>query len=985
MNPVAWFLARFSCPPSLHSGGCQPLVPFPVQAFSRACRFFRGEAMSQPTTDRNLLFGILALQMDFLRRDDLIAAMHAWVLDKDRPLGQILCDQRVLSVERRTLLDALVQEHLKQHGNDSQRSLVAANAVRCVGPDLQEIADDEVQASLSSLGPPLDLERTTRHDPSSQRDGSRYRRLRPHARGGLGEVFVAEDTELHREVALKEIQPERADDPLSRGRFVLEAEITGALEHPGIVPVYGLGVYPDGRPYYAMRFIRGGSFKEAIDSFHAAEKPDRDPGERSLALRQLLRRFIDVCNAVAYAHSRGVLHRDLKPANVMLGKFGETLVVDWGLAKAGFEPPSSEDMAHEVTIEPALFPSSGSDLLATQTGAVLGTPAFMSPEQAAGRLNELGTASDIFSLGSTLYVLLTGKKPFDGTDRGEIVARVQRGQFSPPRLVKSGTPSALDAICCKAMALRPGDRYPTALDLAADVEHWLADEPVAAYPEPWTVRAARWARRHRTAVVSAAVFLVSAVIALTVSTALIWREQQNTAAQQRVAEQNFELARDLSFNGITLIESSEVHFASVPALHSARKDLLKATARAFQQYLEQKPADPELRERAAQVFRYTANVHSLTNETATAESLFVDALQLQEGLVERHPEDEVRREKLALLRRDYAHLQAMTGRLQEAANNLDRARTIVEELQEDNGDRIGYRLIRASVLLDFAGLEHSFGRVSESEKTAKQAAQLFRGLLLHPAQGASIVGFVNSPVGQGPVLAAFAAVKGGTGLPEPPAGQSTPYTPLLLASALNRVAVAERESGRFDIARAIHNEAIKPLDEMKARSSVAVNPADVLNFLARCRLEQSRTWAKTPERRGNAEINAGAAALQWEGLAKNYPGIPLYREWLGAAYQFRGQLRAEAERLDEARADFEKSRQVLVELVKDYPQLPYNRGNLGRTYAGLARLARRAGNEAAAAEWFAKAADALRQTVEQSPDDANERRSLEEVRAEQAK
>jgi hypothetical protein len=171
---------------------------------------------------------------------------------------------------------------------------------------------------------------------------------------------------------------------------------------------------------------------------------------------------------------------------------------------------------------------------------------------------------------------------------------------------------------------------------------------------------------------------------------------------------------------------------------------------------------------------------------------------------------------------------------------------------------------------------------------------------------------------------------------------------------------------------------------MKARSSVAVNPADVLNFLARCRLEQSRTWAKTPERRANAEINAGAAALQWEGLARNYPGIPHYREWLGVAYQFRGQLRADAERFDEARADFDKSRQVLEELVKEFPQLPYNHGSLGRTYAGLARLARRSGNEAGAADWFAKAFDALRKAVEQSPDDAGERRSLEEVRAEKA-
>src|SRR5207237_6119366 len=142
--------------------------------------------------------------------------------------------------------------------------------------------------------------------------GTRFVRLRPHAKGGLGEVFVALDGELNREVALKEIHDGRADHPESRARFVREAEITGGLEHPGIVPVYGLGTYADGRPFYAMRFIRGDSLMEAIDGFH---RGGSGPylGERGVAFRKLLSRMVDVCNAIAYAHSRGVLHRDLKP------------------------------------------------------------------------------------------------------------------------------------------------------------------------------------------------------------------------------------------------------------------------------------------------------------------------------------------------------------------------------------------------------------------------------------------------------------------------------------------------------------------------------------------------------------------------------------------------------------------------------------------------------------------------------------------------
>src|SRR5262249_49391000 len=147
-------------------------------------------------------------------------------------------------------------------------------------------------------------------------DGQRFRVLRPHARGGLGAVFVALDTELHREVALKQILDCHADDEISRRRFLLEADITGGPQPPGIVPVYGLGTYADGRRYYAMRFIKGDSLKEAIDRVHADGVLRRDPGRRSLDLHKLLRRFTDVCNAIDYAHSRGVLHRDIKPGNI---------------------------------------------------------------------------------------------------------------------------------------------------------------------------------------------------------------------------------------------------------------------------------------------------------------------------------------------------------------------------------------------------------------------------------------------------------------------------------------------------------------------------------------------------------------------------------------------------------------------------------------------------------------------------------------------
>ena len=287
---------------------------------------------------------------------------------------------------------------------------------------------------------------------------------------------------------------------MSRQRFSLEAEVTGGLEHPGIVPVYGLGSYGDGRPYYVMRFIRGDSLKEAIANYH---KQGQGQGLRDLELRKLLRRFLDVCNAIDYAHGRGVLHRDIKPANVVLGNHGETLVVDWGLAKALGKSGSRSSQR-------AIVPRSSGNSSETVPGHALGTPAYMSPEQAEGEIDRLGPRSDVYSLGATLACLLTGAPPFSG-DALEVIRCVRRGEFTRPRAVDPSIDRALEAICLKAMALRAEDRYESCRSLAEDVERWMAGEPVTAWREPFGDRVRRWARRNRTAVTAAAVALVVAL------------------------------------------------------------------------------------------------------------------------------------------------------------------------------------------------------------------------------------------------------------------------------------------------------------------------------------------------------------------------------------------------------------------------------------------------------------------------------------------
>jgi eukaryotic-like serine/threonine-protein kinase len=326
------------------------------------------------------------------------------------------------------------------------------------------------------------------HAPNSP--GSvRYRPVQLHARGGLGEVYLADDNELHREVALKRIRPAHAANPDALRRFVREAEITARLQHPGIVPVYGLVWDESGQPWYAMRFVRGESLQSAIDQFHLTlALRDESPNYR-FALSGLLSRFVMVCDTLAYAHSRGVIHRDLKPDNILLGPFGETLVADWGLARP-FRDSREESAAGARRARTSLPPE---DL--TQTGAILGTPAFMSPEQAAGEVTKLTPASDIYSLGAILYAILTGRAPFKAENLPALLARVRSGQFPPPRQVNEDLPLALEAICLKAMATSPADRYRTAQELSGDIQRWLADEPVTAYGDSFFKRLRRWERR----------------------------------------------------------------------------------------------------------------------------------------------------------------------------------------------------------------------------------------------------------------------------------------------------------------------------------------------------------------------------------------------------------------------------------------------------------------------------------------------------------
>lgn len=330
---------------------------------------------------------------------------------------------------------------------------------------------------------------------------TRYSGLRLYRRGGMADLLLAHDEELGRETIVKTLRRDYASNEELLAQFAAEAEITGRLDHPGIVPVFGVGQDIDGHLFYVMQVIRGRDLHTEIQEAHAERRARGGAAAWQRRRLDLIERLIAVCNTVAYAHDAGVLHCDLKPLNVMVGRYGETYVVDWGLATT-FDRPT--ELRNEATVAPR------QPLQSDQRGY---TKSYVSPEQyRQGGL--LRPCSDVYSLGASLYEILTGAPPIPADDPN-FSDRLTSGRYPAPRSIDRSIPRAVDAICRKALAVAPQNRYQTAKALAADLRNWLRDDEVSALPDGPIARACRQARRHRVITAAVAVALPLAAIAAT--------------------------------------------------------------------------------------------------------------------------------------------------------------------------------------------------------------------------------------------------------------------------------------------------------------------------------------------------------------------------------------------------------------------------------------------------------------------------------------
>ena len=753
--------------------------------------------------------------------------------------------------------------------------------------------------------------------------GGRYRPIRLHKTGGLGQVWLAHDTVLGRDVALKVVRPERAGRADLIARFLREARVTGCLEHPGIVPLYDLvegGEAWGSGPCYVMRYVSGGTLAEAITKYYARlSKSEATP----LEFRSLLDAFVAVCRAVAFAHARGVLHRDLKGQNVVLGEFGEVFLVDWGLTKLTGRPSAGD----------GLYAGDGAD--ETADGTISGTPAYMAPEVAAG--GDATTASDVYGLGAILYAILTGKAPVEGTTPREVIDKILSADPSPPHDVNPSASRSLEAVCHKAMARDCTDRYPSAADLATDTQRWLADEPVTAYREPWPDRAARWARRHRPAVAATAMTLLTAVVALGVSTPLLVASQNRAAAQKLVAEEqrdraeaNLDAAHLLTVN---IVEVTERVLPSVSGSEAARLELAQAAVKAFRQFERQRPDSPEFRRWGAQLRRVEGNLHRFLGDTVNAEASFESAQKSLRG-------DPTNALRYADVLRDSAGLQLVTGDLLKALETFEEARAVVDRLRAADPESVTFQRAEGLIHAARIGVEISVGRYDLASESADRAIAMFRKLTA-----------VTGP-------------------------QHQPYDSLMLSVVLTNKSAVHRELGDRVAALAAVEEALAVLKPMAAADAEPIHgftPDDARHFEAVSRFERCLLWAGgDPTDRASAETEYGVVADRFDELAKRRRQVPEYRARHAKTLVERGEL---SETLGKpAGADFDAARQSLDKLVIACPAIPEYRADLGRACLGLSRS--KAGDAAEAGRWRDRGVEALRRAQTASPADADIRRCL---------
>jgi eukaryotic-like serine/threonine-protein kinase len=739
--------------------------------------------------------------------------------------------------------------------------------------------------------------------PGEAESKARYSLTHLHAKGGMGQVWLARDTALGRQIALKELRPDQVDNSIVCSRFLYEAKITAQLEHPGIVPVYEVG---EGEvPYYTMRFVQGRTLSEAIRAYH---KKQATRASSPVGMVELLTAFVGVCHAVAYAHSRGIIHRDLKGRNVVLGEFGEVILLDWGLAKRigtdrqpterrdeaaptetelaegelaaavgagnrkgdgarslssntsdgsvlkpGISPTSNGDSNHfpssDLGSGQGIRVESGAGPEGTMQGQILGTPAFMAPEQASGRHDLVDERTDVYGLGAILYEILTGRPPFIGPKTAAVIDKVCHQPPIPPRQIVTGMAArfeGLEAVCLKALEKSPSARYASASKLAQEVQRWLADEPVQAFPEPWITRALRWGRRHKSIVAAAAALLATATIALAVSTVLIAREAKEAEAQGQQARKAVGL----------LTKVSEIGFDDQP--DPMQQEFLKNALNYYEQFTRRSTNNPTVKLEHARAYHQMGDIQRKLGQLSESGHAYRRAIEMLGALTE----------------------DTHVGH--EAKQVLARTHTLLADLLVRRGDNKG-----------------------QAEPLYERAALLQQALTSLPA--------------------------------------ATPEDRLRLGQTLKSQADLLRRKGQLGQAKTGYDKALSMLEEAHAG---AAQRNQIRNDLALAHDARGFVYRELGDL-NSAETDYRRAVELIEDLVKEFPTVPSHREALARAYNSLGMIEERTGLLADAERHYRLEWPLADRLAQDYPERPEYRRVLARTLSNLGNvLARKRDPEA---------------------------------------
>jgi serine/threonine protein kinase len=536
-----------------------------------------------PSSDKNLLFALIAHHNGYITMEQFFEAAAVWNREPKRELGEILVEKKFLDEVERFNIQGIVEDRLRRQGGiDDTLSFIVASGSVPQKDALPEDWQDKIDAITQVISDKTSPNPPNFGTPEANRGIHRYIIRKTLGHGGQGYVWEAIDTELNRRVALKNIVPSLSSDPLHQELLIDEARKTGKLGHPGVPPVFDIGKDADGKPFFTMQLISGGKLSETYDNLKYESISRSDFVNQ---IRPLLRHLIAACNTVEFAFDKeAVIHRDLKPANIMVNRYGETVVMDWGMGKIISDSSQINDDASSVLFIPITQGSSSEER--TSVGTIKGTAAFMSPEQARAENDKLDHRTDVYGLGAILYWILTGQAPHKRTR--DALPDIQKNRFPTPSQARPSLsiPPEIEAICLKAMASEPEDRYQKAGQMAADLENFIAGEPVVALPDNLPRKTERFLRKHARAVSASLIGLTLATVGLALANRVIASKNVQLKNSRAVATNILE---DL-LGGLT-----DDRLSQIPEANGARLKILTRIVPDLENLIEQNPEYTQLK------------------------------------------------------------------------------------------------------------------------------------------------------------------------------------------------------------------------------------------------------------------------------------------------------------------------------------------------------------------------------------------------------